>query len=219
MWQAYSAASANSPCANRCWNGSTRPFTGQFTPGTHLGEVELSEQLGVSRGTVREALRTLHQRGLVVEAERGLKVRRLSPKEITELFQVRASLEALALTLVMALPDKQQRLDALEDALPPQRNTHLSYLQCLDLDMGFHHTLLEIADNHILTEMWTTLESLIRVTVLADQQAYPRPIMTREHHAPIVEAMRGDDEAAALRTLREHMGAASAVLEQAAASA
>ncbi len=194
-------------------------LTGQFTPDTHLGEVELSEQLGVSRGTVREALRTLHQRGLVVEADRGLKVRRLSPAEIADLFQVRASLEALALTLVMALPDKQQRLDELEAALPPERNTDLSYLECLDLDMGFHHKLLEIAGNRILTEMWTTLENLIRVTVLADQQSYPRPIMTREHHAPIVDAMRGDDEAAALRTLNDHMGAASRVLEQAAASA
>lgn len=53
---------------------------GQYRPGKHLGEVELSTHLGISRGTVREALRHLQQEGLVTAGPRGrLRVNQLSP--------------------------------------------------------------------------------------------------------------------------------------------
>src|SRR4051794_41885991 len=45
--------------------------SGGYRPGDHLGEVELASHLGVSRGTVREALRHLQQEGLVTAGERG----------------------------------------------------------------------------------------------------------------------------------------------------
>ena len=46
--------------------------SGQYRPGDHLGEVELGKHLGVSRGTVREALRHLQQEGLVTAGNRGM---------------------------------------------------------------------------------------------------------------------------------------------------
>src|SRR6476620_5852053 len=71
--------------------------SGQYRPGDHLGEVELGKQLGVSRGTVREALRHLQQEGLVTIGNRNmLRVSSVSPREIRELFRVRAALEGLA---------------------------------------------------------------------------------------------------------------------------
>ncbi|MFV0461059.1 MAG: GntR family transcriptional regulator [Actinomycetales bacterium] len=190
-------------------------LTGRLAPGTHLGEVELSEQLGVSRGTVREALRALQQGGLVDGAERGLKVRRLTSDEVAELYQVRAQLEVLAVSLLMQAPDKPERLDRLEAALPPERNTHLAYEVCLDLDMTFHRTMMELAGNQILAEVWGRLEDLMRIVVVSDVSRYPKPVMTREHHVPIVEAMRGEDESAATATLRAHMAASSQVWEDA----
>src|SRR5919109_131089 len=67
--------------------------SGQYRPGDHLGEVELASRLGVSRGTVREALRHLQQEGLVVSGARGmLRVRSHTATEVRELFQVRAAL-------------------------------------------------------------------------------------------------------------------------------
>jgi len=46
--------------------------SGRYRPGDHLGEVELASHLGVSRGTVREALRHLQQEGLVTAGNRGM---------------------------------------------------------------------------------------------------------------------------------------------------
>ena len=54
--------------------------SGQYRPGDHLSEVELATSLGVSRGTVREALRHLQQEGLVTAGNRGmLRVNSLTP--------------------------------------------------------------------------------------------------------------------------------------------
>ena len=81
--------------------------SGQYRPGDHLGEVELAGHLGVSRGTVREALRHLQQEGLVTPTARGmLRVRSHTATEIKELFQVRAALEGLAVRLLIASPKR-----------------------------------------------------------------------------------------------------------------
>ena len=58
-------------------------ISGQYRPGDHLGEVDLGKHLGVSRGTVREALRHLQQEGLVTTGNRGmLRVNLVSPTEV-----------------------------------------------------------------------------------------------------------------------------------------
>lgn len=64
-----------------------------FLPGARLRETELAAAFGVSRATVREALRLLEQRGLVtILPQRGAHVTRLSAQELNDLYEVRASL-------------------------------------------------------------------------------------------------------------------------------
>ena len=64
--------------------------SGEIAPGTHLVETELSATLGISRGTLREAMRQLQQEGLVEAAERGrLRARTVSVEEIDEMFASR----------------------------------------------------------------------------------------------------------------------------------
>src|SRR5919107_1536268 len=92
--------------------------SGQYRPGDHLGEVELGKHLGVSRGTVREALRHLQQEGLVTAGNRGmLRVNSVSPKEIRELFRVRAALEGLAVAEIIASPQRADAAARLRAAL------------------------------------------------------------------------------------------------------
>ena len=83
--------------------------SGQYRPGDHLGEVELATNLGISRGTVREALRHLQQEGLVTAGNRGmLRVSTISPREVRELFRVRAALEGLAVSEIIASPQREK---------------------------------------------------------------------------------------------------------------
>src|ERR1700749_32754 len=68
--------------------------TGEFEPGTPLGEEALAQRYGTSRTPVREALRRLEQDGLVESGVRGMRGRARSPEEIQEIYEVRVPLEA-----------------------------------------------------------------------------------------------------------------------------
>lgn len=69
----------------------------RFQPGERLKEVELALSFGVSRATIREALRILEKRGLVsILPQRGARVNDLSPKELEDLFEIRAALLGVA---------------------------------------------------------------------------------------------------------------------------
>ncbi|MDR7484592.1 MAG: GntR family transcriptional regulator [Armatimonadota bacterium] len=77
-------------------------LSNRLPPGTHLQEEEIAAQLGISRAPVREALRLLAAEDLVTIApRRGAIVTSLSPREFLEVYQVRESLEGLAIRLAV----------------------------------------------------------------------------------------------------------------------
>src|ERR671935_2751496 len=95
-------------------------FSGELEPGAELAEVALSEQLGVSRGPVREALGRLAAEGLVtVRPRRGAVVRSLSKDEFVEAYQVREALEVLA----VRLPVSRREADNLARVGRPEGET------------------------------------------------------------------------------------------------
>src|SRR6476619_3937080 len=114
--------------------------SGQYRPGDHLGEVELAGHLGVSRGTVREALRHLQQEGLVtVGARNMLRVSTISAKEVRELFRVRAALEGLAVAELIASPRRDAAVETLRTALGRLAETDgADFAERLSADLGFH---------------------------------------------------------------------------------
>src|SRR3990170_4032062 len=76
---------------------------GDFAPGSALPEVRLAEELGTSRGTVREALRALEDQGLVdVLPHKGSFVSKVTKRKARELYSLRVVLEAFAVRLAVA---------------------------------------------------------------------------------------------------------------------
>ena len=74
-----------------------RILAGDLVSGDPLREAELAEAFGVARNTVREGLRLLTQGGLAsYEMHRGVTVRRHTPAEVAEVFEVRAIVEEAA---------------------------------------------------------------------------------------------------------------------------
>lgn len=69
----------------------------QFVPGERLKEAELSEAFGVSRATIREALRILEKRGFAtIQPQHGAHVAKLSRQELEDMFDIRVVLLGLA---------------------------------------------------------------------------------------------------------------------------
>src|SRR5215208_1836082 len=83
-------------------------IAGELRPGDRVLETDLAEQLGVSRGPVREAFRQLEQEGLLVSyPHRGTFVATVPDDEIDEVYALRAPLEASAARRVLTLSGYQ----------------------------------------------------------------------------------------------------------------
>lgn len=92
----------------------------EFAPGDKLREVDLAAAFGVSRASVREALRIVEREGLItILPQRGAQVTSLSADEVQDIFEIRAHLMGLAChRLVQALPaDHVEQLEQLLGAL------------------------------------------------------------------------------------------------------
>ena len=184
-------------------------LSGQYQPGDHLGEVELASSLGVSRGTVREALRHLQQEGLVTTGARGmLRVSSLTAVEVRELFQVRAVLESLAVREIVSSPRRDAAVSALRGALDDLDDEQESVSARIQADLAFHLLLCRLSGNSMLVEAWERLEGRMRVAIL-NGAVWQAPMMARNRHEPIVDAIERGDVAAAVGVVEEHMAAAA----------
>ena len=184
--------------------------SGAYRPGDHLGEVELAERLGVSRGTVREALRHLQQEGLVRAGMRGmLRVNSLSTEEIQGLFRVRAALEGLAVTEIIGRPDREQAVAALRAAVETLAQAGDDFATRVEADLGFHLRLCELSGNAMLVESWRHLEGRIRITIMNRGPEGAPAMMTPTRHAPIIDAIESGDLDKAVEVVHEHMAAAA----------
>jgi len=137
-------------------------------PGEKLSDVHLSEELGVSRTPVREALHRLVQDGVVIYSpNRGFSVASFSATDIAEIFDLRAVLEALALrTLAAKLKPKEYRwargeLDRVEVLIRDATDDDARLAAAsafLEVDQGFHQWLIEGSRNQrligILNGLW-----------------------------------------------------------------
>lgn len=136
---------------------------GEFEPGTRLMEIELAEELGVSRTPVREAIRKLEREGLVViEARRGAYVSEISLKDTIDILELRSTLEGLAAELAAQRMTQQEkdRLYLIEkefdDAVKEK-----DVKKMIECDTKFHHTIFEGSGNGRLIKMVESLQELV----------------------------------------------------------
>ncbi len=140
--------------------------SGELAPGEVLRQDKLSEQYGVSRTPVREALKRLAALGLVsFEPNRGVRVRTLSREGMWEAFLVRAELEALATGLAAAKITKAD-LDELEEAekrfarlsrairaREPGGDRRALTAEWMRANHGFHDVIYRVAEAPFIEQM------------------------------------------------------------------
>jgi DNA-binding GntR family transcriptional regulator len=182
-------------------------LAGRLEPGVELAEVALAEQLGVSRGPLREAIGRLATEGLViVRPRRGAVVSPLSKEEFLELYQVREALERMAVKL--AVPRLQRddiaALQMLIDAMAAhaQRGQVPEFFEA---NAAFHARLVDVSGNARLRDLYRQLVdqlSRYRTRSLRLRGNLQRSIA--EHAAILRAAKRGDAERAA-HLMSEHI--------------
>lgn len=94
----------------------TLVIDGTYKPGQRLREQELEGRFEASRSPIREALRLLEIKGLVIHVpRRGFRVRQMTVKEISDLYHLRAELEAYSVRLLTGHKDLSLLIDALHE--------------------------------------------------------------------------------------------------------
>lgn len=138
-------------------------ISGHLAPGERLTERTLTEQMGVSRTVLREALRQLETEHLVeVIPNKGPVVRALSAEEAKDLYRIRAVLHGLAARICVENADEAS-VRRLEEALKIVINAYESgdAEQVLDAKTSFYDVLYEGTQSESLSEMLETLHARI----------------------------------------------------------
>lgn len=187
---------------------------GQIPPGTHLSEVALSSSFSISRGTLREALRLIQHEGLAVEDIRGrLKVPDLNARTITETYQVREALEAMAGHLVVTGGSVDTAIAELRVRVQDMVDSRTGTLvEQVDTDLAFHRALCRLSGNAALLESWEALAGLVRMSILFAGPEKAMANMSPARHAQIVDCMASDESAVIVRRIHQHFCEALEVL-------
>lgn len=182
-------------------------ISGSLRPGERLMEVQLAEEMGVSRTPVREAIRKLELEGFVVMVPRkGAYVANYSFKDITEVFEIRSALESLAAGLA-AERITEEEIEQLERAL----HQAAGFVSKQDLesmvhaDTEFHEMLYRACrNNRLLTIICNLREQIQRLRA----KSLATPGRMREcllEHKRIVEAVSARNAQLARETAQEHI--------------
>ncbi|WP_072314867.1 GntR family transcriptional regulator [Agrococcus sp. Marseille-P2731] len=180
--------------------------TGELPQGTHLAETELSASLGVSRGTLREALRHLEEEGLLSKDSRGrLSVRVVTPAEVRDIFEVRFALESLAAEAVCVRDDLDVIVGELRVALDRLAKSEEGPIaDQVAADLAFHEQICIASGNQTLVESWRRVSGLARAVITAAGRDTAIANMAARRHEPIVDAISSGDAGAVREVLREH---------------
>jgi DNA-binding GntR family transcriptional regulator len=129
---------------------------GDYPPGSPLPEIRLAQELGTSRGTVREALRALDELGLVdIEPHRGSFVSKVTKRKARELYELRGVLEGAAIHLAVehGLLDGSAR-DALAGRMEAMREAAKGDdpMGLIEAERALHREIWSRCDNELLLE-------------------------------------------------------------------
>jgi len=166
---------------------------GALAPGTRLREVQLAASLGVSRNTLREALRGLTEQGLVTHhPHRGVVVTDLTADDIADLYALRRIVELPALIRLDAagVAELRDATDAFAAAL--EAGTPFEALEC---DFRFHRILVAAHGSPRLSAAHERAQGELRLALLQLDSEYEPPAVA-EHRDVVVALERHDVPAA-----------------------
>ena len=188
-------------------NLRTAILEGNLKAGQRLMEVQLAEQLGVSRTPIREAIRKLELEGLVVMLPRkGAYVANMSFKDLIDVLEIRASLEGLAASLAAERRNDEDIIDLEKLAKEFEtcvRETNIEGV--LKTDIDFHEKIFMMANNkklyQLITSLWEQVHRF-RVTYVSD---YDASLSLVEENNKILQAIKDGDSELAKKYATEHI--------------
>ena len=171
-------------------------LTGAIVPGTRMMEVDLAEEMGVSRTPIREAIRKLEKEGLVtIEPRRGAYASMISTQDMVEILEVRQDLEGLAAYFAASRmsPVEMEELREIADHYNAAVKEG-SMQDMIRYDTQFHRQIVDSCNNKILVNMVEQLQELFLRFRYIYYDNFRRADNMPSEHQEIIDAIASGDE-------------------------
>lgn len=182
-------------------------ITMKLLPGQLLLVQRLSDENGISRTPVREALVRLREENLLEDADgRKFRVTEITWKRINDLYAAREAVEPYAAAEVAGKITKSQ-LNALNKLLTEMERCHdrkdfHAFFVC---DMAFHNKILEILGNHILLGWMSRMKDHQQRICYLSVGSESRMEKSMREHRSIMECLERHDAQGASDAMRAHL--------------
>jgi DNA-binding GntR family transcriptional regulator len=179
----------------------------RYRPGEKVNEVLLAKELGVSRSPVRSAINELVGEGLLEsKPHHYVRVRKLTEKEILDVYELRLLVEQFAIEKAVETLDEAM-IKELEKFAKEFKNccTYDQLLEYVELDNRFHTYLIDHTGNRLVIEMFGRIGAMIapfRVISLKSKERFKESI---GEHVGMIEALCSRDAKGAAKTCRTHL--------------
>lgn len=182
-------------------------LTGKLQPGERLMEIQLAEQLGVSRTPVREAIRKLELEGLAVMIPRkGAEVAKITEKQLRDVLEVRKALEELAVQLACRRISPKD-VEELEQAHKEVQEMAVKkeLMELVRADVRFHDIIYHAADNERLLQILYHLRQQIYRYRLEYLKNTDNHTLIIQEHEDILRALSSQNIESAMDAISRHI--------------
>jgi DNA-binding GntR family transcriptional regulator len=191
--------------------------SGKLRPGERIVEAELARRLQISRAPIREAARRLENRGLLTWVPRkGFFVRKLTPKDVDDLYGIRTALEVYAIQIA-AVSASSDQISELEILLESVKAVHsdADIDKLVEIDLQFHRAICVIPNNPRLLMAFDNLVSELRLALSLVNRGFQTGERLSDSHTVLISALRSRDAEKAKDELTKHLKHSCSVVRKA----
>jgi len=176
----------------------------KFQPNQAIVEQDISEQLGISRTPIREAIRQLTFEGLVTNVpSTGTFVKHLAVQDIEEIFQIRTMFELTALKSAVELISDSELERIEKQLISAQESSENEVFYRSDRDL--HWTIIKYSCNSRIINFYNTIESQHEMIRRLSSMTPQRLSKSRDEHKAILDAIYNRDLTRSEDALRQHL--------------
>lgn len=181
-------------------------ISGGLEPGRKIKDVELSDQLGISRTPVREAMLRLEDEEFIISKPNSYTmVAPINIAETKEIYSIVIALETLALqeAILTVTPTQIKNLEKINKKYSSAIESN-NAKDCLRYDIEFHNSLVALSSNKELEKVLKKLkDKILRVESFYFHKVSPKQKSLNEHRI-IIEGIKNKELQAATSMLREN---------------
>ncbi len=181
-------------------------LTGKYQRGATLTENHLSEDMGVSRTPIREAIRRLEQERLIEISKKGIVILGITNEDIRDIYEIRLRIEGLAAASAAKSKNKEN-LAELKEALDLQEYyvTKEEPDRIKHMDSRFHELLYRLSGSAVLYDTLLPLHKKVQKFRQVSVENADRAVKSLSEHRRIFKFIAAHDADGAATAMTEHV--------------